>query len=195
KEVFGLDGPIGKQTELNAGACGPADTKIALTQAADVDMTAPIGKSQRAVEQDVVECETAASAHCPEPRIGELVVCKYVTRTGQLEVTLPARHKLSELPIISALEAARDAARPGTAVGKLARLKTEVPPHIRPAPKPIGRRRGRSAGRRPAGAGRAVEVARTCTGSRQRYRGYCPDQPLAHLPSAPSVCSWPAVPI
>src|SRR6516165_10175189 len=149
KEVFGLDGPIWSEAHLNAGARRPADMKMALGVADDVDMAAPICEPQRAVEQDVVEGEATAPAHRPEPRIGELVIGKRVTRTGQLEITFPARHKLPELPIVSALETARDAAGLGTAVGELARLKTEVSPHI--GARPIPDRR--PAGRRAAGAG------------------------------------------
>src|ERR1700719_352004 len=84
EEVFGLDGPIWEQAHLETGAHRPADMKIALAQAADIDVATPIGKPQRAVEQNVVEGEAAASTRRPEPRIGELVVGKHVIRAGQL---------------------------------------------------------------------------------------------------------------
>src|SRR5262252_3909715 len=156
---------------------------MALAQAADIDMAAPVGEPQRAVEQNVIDGEAAAPADRPKPWIRELVVGKHIIRSGQLEVTFPTRHKLPELPIVSPLNAGLDTAGSGAAVGKSARLKTEVRPHIGPGPNPIGRRRrGRSAGGRPARSGRRhAKVAGTRTGCDQHDRGYCPHQSFAHL--------------
>src|ERR1700730_9836339 len=65
EEVFGLDGPVWEQAHRESGAHRPADMKIALAQAADIDVATPIGKPERAVEQDVIEGEAAASARRP----------------------------------------------------------------------------------------------------------------------------------
>src|ERR1700730_17947652 len=178
-EIFGPCGPVLSEPYLQAGATGPAAMEIVLLGAADNHMAATIGKPQRAVEQDFVHGVTGTPAHRPDPGIGEFVVGEGVACVGKLEVRFGAQHELSELPVVAALEAARDAVRFGAAVRErspsIADIGTEIWPHptisecLLWVPRPIGR-------------GAFVNIRRARRGHHQRQHRRGSDQACAHIP-------------
>ena len=201
KEVLGLDGPIGRHADLETDAGRPADVQVGLVDAAKIDTSTPIGETQRAVEQQVVDGKTTPPARGAEPGIGEFVAGENVIGVGQLDIGLEAGHELSELPIVSALKSARDSSGFGTAVGEGPPLEAEIRSAIEssPVPKwnrgnrvwrwgarrqPTGSRWRRSAGLRSARRGwewRTIKVARPRAGPRQCHDDNRYKRPVTHF--------------
>src|SRR5580704_11811401 len=112
EQVFDLRRPVGREAGLDAGAGGPTHIGMALArQAESLRLQLAEGDAGRAIKQEVADRITGATPHGAEPGIGELPRRESVAGARQLNVRLAPQHELTGLPIVAALDAAREAGR------------------------------------------------------------------------------------
>src|SRR5262245_6763336 len=133
-EIFNLRRPARRKAILQAETAGPTNESFAVVETAQFRFEAAVGKTGGCVEQDVVDRETCAAAKSAKPGIGELVGGKCIVGCAGLDIGFAAEHELANLPVVSNLAAAGDAARIEAAIGDLAPLVSDVETGIESVP-------------------------------------------------------------
>ena len=85
-----------------------------------------IGETRAAKQQHVVDREAGTAAQSAKPRIGKFVRGECIVGSANLDICFGAENELSNLPIVTELASAGDAARIDAAVRDLAPFVAEV---------------------------------------------------------------------
>jgi hypothetical protein len=99
-EPLGFGRPVLREADLDAEAGDPAKAGMAFRKISGLGAGQfAIAEARGAEDRHVIDREAGASAHGPEPWIGELSRRKRVFGDGQVDVGFTAINKISVLPV------------------------------------------------------------------------------------------------